>query len=373
MIKVLCVVGTRPEALKMIPVIYALQQSSEFECRIIATAQHRDMLDQVFNLFDIRADIDLDIMRDNQTLNDLAGRMLIALQDVLVQEKPQAIIAQGDTTTVLAAALSAFHHRIPFGHVEAGLRTGDLDNPFPEEMNRVLASRLTQWHFAPTEIARDNLLQEGISAEQIFLTGNTIVDMVRLVNAKNYAPSLQLDASKRLILVTAHRRENFGAPLREIFQAIKKIADTNTDIQIVYPVHPNPNVAPLAHEILADHPRILLCEPLDYIAFLNLMKQTYLILSDSGGIQEEAIALGKPLLLLREQTERPEGVMLGGVKMVGHEFDAIVNMAQAFLTQPEIYKAAATCSSPYGDGYAADKIVQVLEGYFSRVAMPENA
>lgn len=364
MTKILCVIGTRPEAIKMIPVIYALRHVPTFNCRIVATAQHRDMLDQVFNLFDIHSDIDLDIMKPNQTLNTLAGRMLIALEEVLKNEAPQVVLAQGDTTTVLAAALSAFHLRIPFGHVEAGLRTGDRYSPFPEEINRVLTSRIAQWHFAPTQNAKHNLLSEGIPAEQIFLTGNTIVDMVRLVTDQSLVTPLAIDPSKRLILVTAHRRENFGTPIREILRAIKFIADNYSDIQIVYPVHPNPNIEPVAHEILQNHPQILLCKPLDYISFLSLMKKAYLILSDSGGIQEEAIALGKPVLLLREQTERPEGVDLGGVIMVGHHYQTIVQETQRFLNDSESYRRAATCQSPYGDGFAANRIGEILMQHF---------
>jgi UDP-N-acetylglucosamine 2-epimerase (non-hydrolysing) len=359
MLTVHCIIGTRPEAIKMIPVIYALRQAPIFNCRIIATAQHRDMLDQVFDLFGIHSDIDLNVMQPDQTLNTLASRMLVALGDVLIKEKPDMILAQGDTTTVLAAALSAFHHQIPFGHVEAGLRTGNPYSPFPEEMNRVLTSRLTQWHFAPTNIAQQNLLKEGVPSSQIFLTGNTIVDMVRIVSEKNKESPLNLDPSKRLVLVTAHRRENFGAPIREIYKAIRFIADHYKDIQIVYPVHPNPNIHPVAHEMLGDHPRIILSQPLDYISFLNLMKKSALIMSDSGGIQEEAISLGKPVLLLREETERPEGVQLGGVIMVGHDYSTIVEHAQRFLNDTENHTNKFV--SPYGDGFAADKIVEILQ------------
>lgn len=360
MFKVLCIIGTRPEAIKMIPVIYALRQNSSFDCRIVATAQHRDMLDQVFNLFQIQADLDLNIMKPNQSLNTLAGRMLIALEDVLQEERPQAILAQGDTTTVLAAALSAFHHQIPFGHVEAGLRTRERYNPFPEEMNRVLTACAAHWHFAPTAVAKQNLLNEGISEKNIYLTGNTIVDMIRLVSDKDIPSPIEFDPTKRLILVTAHRRENFGEPIREIFKAIRKLADRFQDIHIVYPVHPNPNIAPVANEILSNHPRIQLCKPLEYFSFLKLMKESYLILSDSGGIQEEALALGKPVLLLREQTERPEGVNLGGVILVGHKEEAILQHAERLLEDVSAYQQATTCASPYGDGFAADKICKIL-------------
>ncbi len=361
MTTIFCVIGTRPEALKMVPVIYALRNIPDFNCRIIATAQHREMLDQVLQLFNIQSDIDLDIMQPNQSLNTVAGRMLIALEDVIKKEEPHIILAQGDTTTVLAAALSAFHHRIPFGHVEAGLRTGNIYSPFPEEMNRILTSKIARWHFAPTENAKQNLLAEGIPEKQIFLTGNTIVDMVRLFSDKDMAIQLPLDPTKRLLLVTAHRRENFGAPIREIYRAIKDIADNYSNIQIVYPVHPNPNIQQVAHEILQNHPRIILCNPLDYLTFLNLMKKSYFIMSDSGGIQEEAIALGKPVILLRDETERPEGVELGGVIMAGHHYQTIMKHAQLLLDNHDYYLKASICSSPYGDGFAAEKIGNILK------------
>lgn len=357
MITVLCVIGTRPEAIKMVPVIYALRSAPHIHCRILATAQHREMLDQVFDLFNIRSDIDLNIMQPNQSLNTLAARMLTALDIVFEKERPQVVLAQGDTTTVLAAALSAFHHGIPFGHIEAGLRTGNPVSPFPEEMNRMLASKIAKWHFAPTENARHNLLAEGIPDHRIHLTGNTVVDMVRLVSEKDSSSVPLTDAGKRLILVTAHRRENFGEPIREIFRAIRSIADSYDDVQIIYPVHPNPNIETVAQELLQDHSRISLCKPLDYISFLNLMKQACLIMSDSGGIQEEALALGKPVLLFREQTERPEGVDLGGVIMVGHDYQAITQQAEKILSERAPTKAKI---SPYGDGFAANKIQEIL-------------
>lgn len=373
MIKVLCVIGTRPEAIKMIPVIYALRESPLFNCRIIATAQHREMLDQVFNLFNIHSDIDLNIMQPNQTLNILTGRLMTALENVLKDESPDAILAQGDTTTVFAAGLSAFHHQIPFGHVEAGLRTGNRYNPFPEEMNRVLTGRVAHWHFAPTEIAKNNLLKEGIPIQQIFQTGNTIVDMVRIVNERNDETPVLLDPTKRLVLVTAHRRENFGEPIREIYRSIRMIADTYEDIQVVYPVHPNPNIQPVANEMLKNHPRIILTKPLDYMAFLTLIKKSFLIMSDSGGIQEEAIALGKPVLLFRNETERPEGVALGGVTLVGHHYETILQQAKVFLTEPDSYLQAISHASPYGDGYAADKIREILLQHFANKKMPAKA
>jgi len=361
MVTILCVIGTRPEAIKMIPVIKALRANPQINCEILATAQHRAMLDQVLGWFNIQPDIDLNIMRPNQALNTLAGRMLIALEKIIKHKRPQAILAQGDTTTVLTSALSAFHQHIPFGHVEAGLRTHQIDNPFPEEMNRVLASQLTKWHFAPTEIAKQNLLQENISAKKIHLTGNTIVDMLRITENNNSQVILkELENNKKIILVTAHRRENFGKPLQEIFSALKTIADQHQDIQIIYPVHPNPNVKNIAEKILGKHSRIKLTEPLNYIDFLTLMKKSYLILSDSGGIQEEALALGKPVLLLRETTERPEGVQLGGVILVGHNYEKIIQQTAKLLLDDKYYQQTACTASPYGDGFAANKIHDVL-------------
>ena len=359
-IKLLCIVGTRPEAIKMAPVIQALQEEPWADCRVLATAQHRQMLDQVLRLFDITADIDLDIMRPNQALNALTARMLLDLDAALEVESPDAVLAQGDTTTVMAAALACFHRRIPFGHVEAGLRTGDLGNPFPEEMNRVIASQLAQWHFAPTERSRANLLREGCEASHIWVTGNTVIDALLRVAATHPDPGVPFDPSRRLILVTAHRRENFGPPFETICRAIRHLADTYPDVQVLYPVHPNPNVRELAHALLGQHERITLREPLDYAAFVGAMQRAYLILSDSGGVQEEAPALGKPVLVLRQETERPEAVAAGVVELVGTDFDTIVGAARRLLDDEAAYRAMAKGASPYGDGRAAERIVTAL-------------
>lgn len=344
----------------MAPVIMALKSEPWAFVRVLATAQHRHMLDQVLNLFGVEPDVDLDIMRPNQALTTLTARLLIDMEDIIQSEKPDVVLAQGDTTTVMTVALACFYGRIPFGHVEAGLRTGDILNPFPEEMNRVIAGRLACWHFAPTESARQNLLREGVPQHSIYVTGNTVIDALQTVAAKHPEIDVALDSSKRLILVTAHRRENFGAPFREICRAIRAIADRNESIQVIYPVHPNPNVTSVAYDMLEGHPRIALCPPLDYLPFVGAMQRAYLILSDSGGVQEEAPALGKPVLVLRRETERPEAVEAGVVKLVGPEFNNIVVETQRLLDDEQAYKLMARGVSPYGDGKAANRIVGIL-------------
>ncbi|BBP66246.1 UDP-N-acetyl glucosamine 2-epimerase [Pseudomonas sp. Cab53] len=366
--KVLCIVGTRPEAIKMAPVIKALQAQDGIDCRVLATAQHRGMLDQVLAFFAITPDLDLDLMQPDQSLATLTARLLLALDDVLKAEKPDVVLAQGDTTTVMSAALACFYLQIPFGHVEAGLRTGDIHNPFPEEANRVIAGKLTRWHFAPTQGAVDNLLREGVAPADVILTGNTVIDALLMTAAHPVPLDIELDASKRLVLVTAHRRENFGAPFLHICQALRCLAERNPDIQILYPVHPNPNVKAVAHQVLGQVPNILLCAPLDYAPFIAAMKRAYLIISDSGGVQEEAPALGKPVLVLREETERPEAVDLGVVKLVGANPRAILEQAQRLLDDPQAYRSMARGISPYGDGQAAGRIVDVLRQHLSPCA-----
>lgn len=362
--KILCVIGTRPEAIKMAPVIVALQQEHWLEVRVLATAQHRHMLDQVLTFFGIKPDVDLDIMRPNQSLTALTARLLTAMDEVLLSESPDVVLVQGDTTTVMTVALACCYHRIPIGHVEAGLRTWDIHNPFPEEANRVIAGKLSRWHFAPTEGARQNLLREGVLAQNITVTGNTVIDALLITAAKELAVGLNLDDAKRLVLVTSHRRENFGQPFRNICMALRTLAERNSDIQILYPVHPNPNVKDVAHQLLGHIPNIVLCEPLDYAPFIAAMKKSYLIISDSGGVQEEAPALGKPVLVLREETERPEAVDMGVVKLVGANSERIVQEAQLLLDDVKAYSAMARGVSPYGDGQAAGRIVDVLRAHF---------
>ena len=344
----------------MAPVILALHAEQWAQVRVLAMAQHRHMLDQVLDHFGIEPDIDLDIMRPDQALTTLTARLLLDIDDVLLAERPDVVLAQGDTTTVMTIALACFYHRIPFGHVEAGLRTWDLNNPFPEEANRVIAGRLAQWHFSPTESSRSNLVKEGINDRDIMVTGNTVIDALLMTVEKELEVGVELDDTKRLVLVTSHRRENFGEPFRNICRAIKSIANQNPDVQLLYPVHPNPNIKDNAHEVLGDIDNIILCEPLDYAPFVAAMKKSYLILSDSGGVQEEAPALGKPVLVLRDETERPEAVEEGVVKLVGSDYESIVNNVQILLDDESAYRQMARGVSPYGDGKASARIVDVL-------------
>ena len=362
-IRVLSIVGTRPEAIKMAPVIQALARDPAFSSRVLATAQHRHLLDQVLAIFGIQPDLDLDIMLPNQDLTALTARLLLALDEALAQETPDLVLIQGDTTTVMTAALACFYRRIPFGHVEAGLRTCDLANPFPEEMNRLVSGRLARWHFVPTASARQNLLREGIDPGAIYTTGNTVIDALLSVSDRQPEIGIPLDPTKRLILVTAHRRENFGAPFREICHALLRLAQVNSDIHILYPVHPNPNIQGPAEAILGGHPAITLCPPLDYLPFVGAMQRAYLILSDSGGVQEEAPALAKPVLVLRNETERPEAIEAGVVKLVGPDCNRILFEAQRLLDDPAYYRAMARGVSPYGDGHAAARIIEVLKSW----------
>jgi len=362
-VKIICVVGTRPEAIKMAPIIQRLKKESWADTRVLATAQHREMLDQVLDLFGIKPDTDLDIMRANQSLAELTSRLMSAVDKYLMCEMPDIVLAQGDTTTVFVVALACFYRNIRFGHVEAGLRTGDLNNPFPEEANRVLVSRLAYYHFAPTIKARDNLLREGYSDQEIYTTGNTVIDALLDTASKNIEFVHDSDNNKRMILVTAHRRENFGKPFLNICRAIKDLADQFMDLEFVYPVHPNPNILDVATKELGNHPRIHLIEPLDYGPFVSAMKKSYLILTDSGGVQEEAPALGKPVLVFRSETERPEAVEEGVVKLVGTDREVIVAEATQLLTDSNEYSRMAKGVSPYGDGHAAERIINVIKEY----------
>ena len=362
--KVLCVVGTRPEAIKMAPVILALRQQPGIDCRVLATAQHRQMLDQVLDFFHITPDIDLDLMRPNQNLAELTSRLMSTLDGVLAEEAPDVVLAQGDTTTVMTVALACFYRRIPFGHVEAGLRTGDMDNPFPEEANRVIASRLARWHFAPTAGSRDNLLKEGVPADDVYVTGNTVIDALLATAARPDARlPVAIAEDRPLVLVTAHRRENFGEPFRQICRAVEKLARAYPGTAFLYPVHPNPNVRDVAHRMLGDLRNVFLCPPMDYAPFVAAMKRAHFIISDSGGVQEEAPALGKPVLVLRDETERPEAVEEGVVKLVGPHCDAIVEQASRLMDDQAAYRSMARGVSPYGDGKASARIVEVIAQY----------
>jgi len=363
--KILCVIGTRPEAIKMAPVILALKNEPWVNVRVLATAQHRHMLDQVNEFFGIDPDIDLNIMRPNQALTTLTARLLLDLDDVLQAKKPDAVLVQGDTTTVMTVALACFYHHIPIGHIEAGLRTWDMHNPFPEEANRVIAGKLARWHFAPTEGSRLNLLKEGVPDSEIIVTGNTVIDALLMTAAKDLELAFPLDPGKRLVLVTCHRRENFGEPFRNICRALRTLAENNSEVHFLYPVHPNPNVKDVAYEYLDGLKNFMLCEPLDYAPFIAAMKRAYLILTDSGGVQEEAPALGKPVLVLRDETERPEAVEQGVVKLVGPNYERIVEEAQRLLDNETAYKGMARGISPYGDGLAAERILKTLRKHFT--------
>ncbi|WP_266019162.1 non-hydrolyzing UDP-N-acetylglucosamine 2-epimerase [Brucella intermedia] len=363
--KILCVVGTRPEAIKMAPVILGLRNEKWADVRVLATAQHRQMLDQVMSFFGIAPDIDLNIMRPNQALTTLTARLLLELDNVLLAEKPDVVLVQGDTTTVMTVAMACFYHRIPIGHVEAGLRTWDIQNPFPEEANRVIAGKLATWHFAPTEGSRQNLLKDGVADESIIVTGNTVIDALFMTAERDLSIGVPLDHAKRMILVTSHRRENFGEPFRNICRALRKLAEDNPDVQFLYPVHPNPNVKEVAHEFLSPLKNFILCDPLDYAPFVAAMKEAYLIITDSGGVQEEAPALGKPVVVLRDETERPEAVVDGVVKLVGPNYERIVQEVQRLLDDDTAYAGMARGVSPYGDGKATDRIVDTLRKHFS--------
>jgi UDP-N-acetylglucosamine 2-epimerase (non-hydrolysing) len=361
-IKILCVIGTRPEAIKMAPIICALKAIDSINCRVLATAQHRHMLDQVLDVFDIKPDIDLNIMRPNQKLTTLTARLLLDMDDVLLSENPDVVLAQGDTTTVMTIAMACFYCHIPFAHVEAGLRTWDMFNPFPEEMNRVIAGRIARWHFAPTEGSKKNLLKEGVSDKEIFVTGNTVIDALKFATQKYQKVGVELDETKRLILVTVHRRENFGNPIKEICRALITLVENNDDVQVLIPVHHNPNVKAVLYEMLSDkYPQIILSPPLDYLPFIGAMQKAYLILSDSGGIQEEAPALGKPVLVLRNETERPEAVEAGAVKLVGSDCKKIVKEVQYLLDDYSAYQGMVQQISPYGDGQASQRIIDALK------------
>lgn len=360
---VLCIVGTRPEAIKMAPIILGLKKQNSFDIKVVVTAQHREMLDQVLKVFGIIPDIDLDIMRSNQSLSELTSRLILNLDLVISQIMPNIILAQGDTTTVMVSALASFYRNIPFGHVEAGLRTGDFQNPFPEEFNRVIVGRIARWHFAPTENARRNLIDEKVPIESIYVTGNTVIDSLKLVDKlANDIVSKPAHAARR-ILVTIHRRESFGEPFDRICTALLTILDRNKDVEILYPVHPNPHIKDSAYRFFGKHSRVKLCEPLDYVPFVAAMKSAYLIISDSGGVQEEAPALGKPVLVLRDETERPEAIDEGVVKLVGTRPEKIIEECQFLLDSQVAYRLMARGASPYGDGLASERIIDVLSQY----------
>lgn len=369
-IKVLSIIGTRPEVIKMAPVIKELERrEGRFLSTVIITGQHKEMCQPYLNLFSIEPDYDLSIMRKDQTLNMIVSSILSSLPAYLVKVHPDVMLVQGDTSSAFAAALCAYHNKTLVGHVEAGLRTGDKYNPFPEEMNRRLIGTIADLHFAPTPRSRDNLLAAGVPGNQIFVTGNTVIDALKLIVRNDYAFNHELLSildydSKRIICVTTHRRESFGEPLRNVLSAIKKIVAAYADVEVIIPVHYNPNVRSKIHELLGHVERVHLIEPLPYETFVQLLNKTYLILTDSGGIQEEAPSLSKPVLVLRETTERPEGIEAGTARLIGTDTQAIVSAVQELLENPESYKRMISARNPYGDGNAAVKIVEVLQNTF---------
>jgi len=364
--RILFIFGTRPEAIKLCPIVLHMRtRPDEFDVKVCVTAQHREMLDQVLALFQVQPDHDLNVMRPNQTLSQSTARIIAALEPVLLAEKPDLVIVQGDTTTTFCGALAAFYHRIAVGHVEAGLRTGDLWQPFPEELNRVLTTRLAKLHFAPTSASAANLRADRVDNAAIFITGNSGIDAVLHVRDRLRAgelPGFQgvaLEPGRKLVLVTAHRRENFGDGLTRLYRAIGQLA-TRPDVQIIYPVHPNPNVRQPAEALLGGLPNVHLIAPLDYVPFVDLMQRAYLILTDSGGVQEEAPSLGKPVLVLREKTERPEAVAAGTVRLVGTDGEKILAEAGALLDDAGQYQRMSMTHNPYGDGQASRRISDVI-------------
>ncbi len=354
--------GTRPEAIKMAPLVLELQKHPErIESIVTVTAQHRQMLDQVLETFKITPDFDLNIMKDRQTLVDVATNALIGLDKVMKESKPDIVLVHGDTATTFVGSLAAFYNQIAIGHVEAGLRTGQKYSPYPEEMNRQLTGVMADLHFSPTEQSRDNLLKENKPAEAIYVTGNTAIDALKTTVRESYThPVLDQIGTDRMILLTAHRRENLGEPMRNMFRAIMRLLAEHDDIQVVYPVHMNPAVREIANEILGDNPRVQLIEPLEVFDFHNFAARCYMILTDSGGVQEEAPSLGKPVLVLRDTTERPEGIAAGTLKLAGTDEEVIYTMAKELLTDKEAYEAMAHASNPYGDGLASERIVKAL-------------
>jgi UDP-N-acetylglucosamine 2-epimerase (non-hydrolysing) len=364
MVKTLTVFGTRPEAIKMAPLVKKLDAEDGIESVVCVTAQHREMLDMVLNIFKIEPDYDLDLMSHGQSITDITVRVLRGIEAVLDEVKPDIVLLHGDTTTTFAAALAAFYKKIPVGHVEAGLRSGNKYSPYPEEMNRMLAGNIAALHFAPTEGNRKNLERCGV-AEHIYVTGNTVIDALKMVVTDDYVFEEELlnslDYSRKVILLTAHRRENWGKPMENIFSAVRDLVKIYDDVDVVFPVHPNPVVREMAEGVLGGLERVHLIAPLDYEPFANLMARCYLVMTDSGGIQEEAPALGKPVLVLRTETERPEAVDAGTVKMAGVQRDIIFGLAEKLLVDRDAYEKMARAVNPYGDGKASERIVAILK------------
>ena len=367
-IKVMTVFGTRPEAIKMAPLVLKLKKDDRFEEVTVVTAQHREMLDQVLEIFKIKPDYDFNIMHKNQTLEEITSKVLIDLSQVIKEEKPDIVLVHGDTTTSFAAGLATFYQQTTLGHVEAGLRTWNKYSPFPEEMNRQMTDDLADLYFAPTQLSKANLIKENHNAENVFVTGNTAIDALQQTVQKDYHHDVldEITPGNRVILVTMHRRENQGEPMERVFKVMKQVVDSHDDVEIIYPVHLSPRVQEVAKCVLGGDPRIHLIDPLDVVDFHNLAKRSYFIMTDSGGVQEEAPSLGKPVLVLRDTTERPEGVKAGTLKLVGTEVDKVREEMTRLLEDQAAYDAMANAKNPYGDGHASDRIMDAIAYYFDK-------
>ncbi len=361
--KVMLVFGTRPEAIKMCPLVNELKSRKGIETVVCVTGQHRQMLDQVLEAFDVVPDYDLSIMKDRQTLFDVTTNILNRIKEVLEEVHPDVVLVHGDTSTTFVTALACFYLQIPVGHVEAGLRTYNIYSPYPEEFNRQAVSIISAYNFAPTELSKQNLLKEGKNLDTIYVTGNTAIDALKTTVREDYThPELEWAKGSRLIMITAHRRENLGEPMKHMFRAIRRVCDEHPDVKAIYPIHMNPVVRETAREILGDDERIHIIEPMDVLDFHNFLSRSFLILTDSGGIQEEAPSLGKPVLVMRDTTERPEGIKAGTLKLVGTDEQVIYENFKLLLENEEAYKAMSTASNPYGDGFACKRIADILEG-----------
>lgn len=373
-IKVMTVFGTRPEAIKMAPLVLKLKKDDRFEEVTVVSAQHREMLDQVLEIFKIKPDYDFNIMHKNQTLEEITSKVMIDLAKVIKEEKPDIVLVHGDTTTSFAASLATFYEQTTLGHVEAGLRTWNKYSPFPEEMNRQMTDDLADLYFAPTELSKKNLLKENHKADNIFVTGNTAIDALQETVQKDYHHDVldEINPDNRVILVTMHRRENQGEPMRRVFKVMKQVVDAHDDVEIIYPVHLSPRVQAVANEVLGGDPRIHLIDPLDVVDFHNLAKRSYFIMTDSGGVQEEAPSLGKPVLVLRDTTERPEGVKAGTLKLVGTQVDEVRKAMIELLEDHAAYEKMANAKNPYGDGKASDRIMDAISYYFKQGKRPKD-
>lgn len=367
-VKVMTVFGTRPEAIKMAPLVLRLKKDDRFEEITVVSAQHREMLDQVLDIFRIKPDYDFNIMHKNQTLEDITSKVILDMAKVIKKEQPDIVLVHGDTTTSFAAGLATFYEQTKLGHVEAGLRTWNKYSPFPEEMNRQMTDDLTDLYFAPTKLSKQNLIKENHPADNIYVTGNTAIDALEQTVKEEYHHDVldEINPDSKIVLVTMHRRENQGEPMRRVFKVMKQVVDSHKDVEIIYPVHLSPRVQKVAKEVLSDDPRIHLIKPLDVVDFHNLAKKSYFIMTDSGGVQEEAPSLGKPVLVLRDTTERPEGVAAGTLKLVGTEVDKVRAEMIRLLEDEKAYTEMANAKNPYGDGKAADRIMDAIAYYFDK-------